>query len=461
MTSTSLLDPTRADHALRRRLRPLHVAVVLQGTMLWVPVEKLFMSEIGFTAASIGVMAAAYAAVVPLLEVPSGILADRWSRRGVLVVAAVAVALCALVGGLSHGVGTYIVSALFLGVFFAMYSGTLDSVVYDTVLEETGGGDGFERRIGRIRLLEGLSFAVSALAGGLIAGATSPRLTYFLTVPCAVLAVLALSRFREPRLHQAEERVPLSEHVRITLRAVTARASVLPIVAAGALGGVVLQMLFEFGPVWLVTLAVPAFVYGPYWAGLTGTLALGGAMAGRLRLEDRPGVVVGVTAAMLGATVTMAASHSLALVAAAQILCALLLVVVGIHVSQRLHDAVASNVRAGVASGVSTLTWLAFLPVALLFGAIANNYGVHTAAWLLTGLVLAAGASLLRLATPRGSAVELACDEVVELASDLVDGELTPAERAQVEEHRSRCPGCTRYLDQLRELRRVLASLGS
>ncbi len=460
MTSTSPLDPTRTDRALRQRLRPLHVAVVLQGTMLWVPVEKLFMSEIGFTAASIGVMAAAYAAVVPLLEVPSGILADRWSRRGVLVVAAGAVSLCALVGGLSHGVGTYIVSALFLGVFFAMYSGTLDSVVYDTVLEETADGAGFERRIGRVRLLEGLSFAVSALAGGLIAGATTPRLTYFLTVPCAVLAVVALSRFREPRLHQVEERVPLGEHVRITLRAVTARASVLPIVAAGALGGVVLQMLFEFGPVWLVTLAVPAFVYGPYWAGLTGTLALGGALAGRLRL-DRPGAVVAATAAMLVATVTMATSHSFALVTAAQIVCALLLVVIGIHVTQRLHDAVASNVRAGVASGVSTLTWLAFLPVALAFGWIANEYGVHTAAWLLTGLVLAAGASLFRLATSRGPGVELACVEVVELASGLVDGELTPAVQAQVEEHRRRCPGCTRYLDQLRELRRLLASLGS
>jgi hypothetical protein len=58
--------------ALRRRLLPLHVAVALQGFMLWVPVEKLFMNEIGFDAAAVGVMAAAYAAVVPLVEIPSG-----------------------------------------------------------------------------------------------------------------------------------------------------------------------------------------------------------------------------------------------------------------------------------------------------------------------------------------------------------------------------------------------------
>ena len=90
---------TRHDHnpaargPLQKRLRPLHLAAFLQGIGFWVPVEKLFMNEIGFDAASIGLMAAAYAAVVPILEVPSGILADRWSRRGVLMAASAALAL--------------------------------------------------------------------------------------------------------------------------------------------------------------------------------------------------------------------------------------------------------------------------------------------------------------------------------------------------------------------------------
>jgi uncharacterized membrane protein len=67
---------------LTRRLLPLQIGMALQGLILWVPIEKLFMTEIGFGAASVGTVAAAYAAVVPLLEVPSGILADR--RRGAL-----------------------------------------------------------------------------------------------------------------------------------------------------------------------------------------------------------------------------------------------------------------------------------------------------------------------------------------------------------------------------------------
>ncbi|HEY3004826.1 MAG TPA: MFS transporter, partial [Kribbellaceae bacterium] len=60
-----------APRTLGRRLVPLQVAVGLSGLGLWVPVEKLFMTQIGFTARSVAIMAAAYAAIVPLLEVPS------------------------------------------------------------------------------------------------------------------------------------------------------------------------------------------------------------------------------------------------------------------------------------------------------------------------------------------------------------------------------------------------------
>src|SRR5215207_7116174 len=93
--------------SLARRLLPLQIGVGLQGLILWVPVEKLFMSQIGFDAASVGIMAAAYAAVVPLLEVPSGILADRWSRSSIMVWASIALMASSLLGGLSTTVPMY------------------------------------------------------------------------------------------------------------------------------------------------------------------------------------------------------------------------------------------------------------------------------------------------------------------------------------------------------------------
>ena len=138
---TKVAAPPRT---LARRLLPLQIAIALQGLILWVPIEKLFMTQIGFDAASVGVMAAAYAAVVPLLEVPSGILADRWSRVWIMILGCVALMISSLIGGLSHSVIAYVIAAMVLGIYFAFSSGTVDSVVYDTVLEETGSNELYE-----------------------------------------------------------------------------------------------------------------------------------------------------------------------------------------------------------------------------------------------------------------------------------------------------------------------------
>src|SRR4051795_10469875 len=122
-TSAPAAQPV-ASTGIGRRLLPLQIGVALQNFLLWVPVEKMFMTEIGFDAAAIGLVAAVYAAVVPLLEVPFGVLADRWSRTGMLVLATIALAASALVGGLSNTPGMYAVSAVLLGVYFALESGT-------------------------------------------------------------------------------------------------------------------------------------------------------------------------------------------------------------------------------------------------------------------------------------------------------------------------------------------------
>jgi MFS family permease len=384
------------DATLRRRLLPLQLAVALQGFMLWVPVEKLFMNEIGFDAATVGVMAAAYAALVPLVEIPSGILADRWSRRGVLIVASTALMLTSLVGGLSNSVPLYIVSALFLAVYFAMYSGTMEAAVYDTLLEETGGSDGFERRIGRVRFVESATLVASSLAGGVLAGLTTPRLTYFLTVPFALASIVALSRFDEPRLHKSEESTSLRSHVAVTYRTITRRRELLPAVGLTVLTALMLQVIFEFGPLWLVASGTAPGLYGPFWAGLVSTLGLGGLLAGRVRL-NRPATVASTIAVLTLASWALTASRNLLVVTIAQFAVALVVVTMSIYVSRVLHDAVPSTIRSGVVSGVGALSWVTFLPFSLLFGEISKNYGVDTAAWMITGVAVLTAAVLVKV----------------------------------------------------------------
>ena len=182
LTTHQSLAP-QSQTLLTRRLLPLYIAAFSQGLVLWAPIEKVFLRSLGFDQAALGLMAACYSSLIPLLDLFSGLLADRWSRKGVLMLASVAAMLNALLGGLSHDVPTYLVSTLFFGVEVALVSGTYESILYDTLLEHTGQSREFEQRLGQLRLLSSLALLIGALAGGLVATLLSPRLAYFATIP--------------------------------------------------------------------------------------------------------------------------------------------------------------------------------------------------------------------------------------------------------------------------------------
>ena len=45
---------------------------------------------------------------------------------------------------------------------------------------------------------------------------------------------------------------------------------------------------------------------------------------------------------------------------------------------------------------------------------------------------------------------DLTCQELVELVTDYLEDALAPADRARFEAHLAGCPGCDRYVDQMR-----------
>jgi MFS family permease len=367
--------------------------------LFWLPVEKLFMTEIGFDAATVGVIAAVYAAVVPLLEVPFGVLADRWSRTGVLVLATLALAAGTLVGGLSNDPAMYAVAAVLLGVYFALESGTVDSIIYDTLVEETGSGEAYERWLGRFHAIEATTLVISSVLGGVLAATYSPRFTYFATAPIVASAAIAFLCCREPTLHRATERVPYRRQAATTLRALTGTGALRRVVLLAALTAIAAQVLFEFGPLWLVSVHAPSSLYGPYWAALVSTIGVGAWLASRVGFGSQ-WVRVTVGGSAVFAALLLVTFSSLSVVIAMQIVVALVAAMVGVRASFLLHEAVVAGIRAGVSSGAGTLAWIAFVPLSLLFGRLSREHGVHTAGWLLVLITTALAVLVQRLPAP-------------------------------------------------------------
>ena len=329
----------------------------LQGCMLWVPVEKLFQTRdrlrrrVDRTDGR-----RPCAAVVPLLEVPTGILADRWSRTGILIMSSAAAAASALVRGPETATTRHaIVAAMILGVYFRHELRTVDSVVYDTVMEEAGSAATCTGRwIGRVRIVESAAFASSALLGGLIAGWTTPRVTLH-----AHRSRRAGLRRRVPSFPRAAAGTAppsgsaLRQHVATTIGAMTSRP---PGTADAAHRRAHRSLLSQ--AVFRVRAAVAGRALdapdGRLWPVL-GPAAwpcagLGGRLAGKLDLQARPDGHRPRRPAGRRSRSCLAASHALLVVALAHRLSwlALSLAIVGIHAGRAAaRRAVPPTIRAG------------------------------------------------------------------------------------------------------------------
>jgi len=367
MSSTPVAQP------VKKRLRPLYATGFIHSFVLWYSIEKLFMRSVGLNDYLITIATLVYIVVMMTANIPLGVLADRWSRKGVLYLATCALIGSSLVCGLSHGLAGYVTGISVWGLFYAAYAGTYDSAIYDVVLEETGSADAFERCYGRVQMFEATAFITSALFSAVIAR-YSLRLEYFLTVPFTCCAFATLRRFREPGLHRTVPRPRLVAHVGQLVRGATG-GRVGWIVVALVANCVVMRLLIEFYQLWYLGLALPVIWYGPSCALMYSGAWSGGALANWLR-GGRLVLVAGLGTLAIACGLF---AQDARVVVGAQVATIFGVTVLNIVLTRYLHDQMPSTIRAGASSVVSTIGYGVFVPTALAFGLFTRGHGIFAA----------------------------------------------------------------------------------
>lgn len=353
------------------------------------PLYALLFTDHGLSEAQISGLFALWSIASVVAEVPAGALADRWSRRGVVVLAGVLQAVAFAVWTAAPGYAAFAAGFLIWGLSGALVSGASEALVYDG-LAGLGAADSYARVNGWMVSAELLvqvptAFAASALfalGGYTLVGWVSAGV-------CLAAAALALRFPEAPRTADDEDDVPLLEGVRGALRPALRWA----VLAAALVGG--LDAVEEYFPVlasdWgVATSAVPVAVLCIALAGAAGA-ALGG-RAERLPSAWLLGALV-AAAACLAAAAVWARPAALIVVAVFYGLYLAVLVVVEARLQARItgpHRATITSV-AGVGIELSAL---------LVFAAWAVGGAVAVAVLVLTVVpVVRAG---LRVGAPAG-----------------------------------------------------------
>ena len=182
------------------QMQKVYISHVLTGLVFWYGIEKLFMQSIGINAFGIGLVSVLTLIITLFFDIPSGILADKWSRKGTLILSAISLATSSFILGTSNNLSMYLLGAVFYGFYIVCTSGTYQAVIYDSLKEEGRAGD-FSKVFGRAHALFLVSAGVANIFSGFLASALDFRFTFYITIVSCLLNILILLSLHEPKIY--------------------------------------------------------------------------------------------------------------------------------------------------------------------------------------------------------------------------------------------------------------------
>ncbi|WP_448625971.1 MFS transporter [Geodermatophilus sp. URMC 64] len=254
------------------------------------PIYALLFVDAGLSEAAVSALFAVWSVSALLAEVPTGALADRWSRRGALVLASLLEAACFALWTAVPTAASFAVGFALWGVGGALASGAAEALVYEG-LDAAGASPAYARVsgwMGAAGLVVQVPTAFAATA--LFALGGYPLVGWASVAACLVTAVLA-TRFPEPpRRHDGDGAAEVAGFLRTLWGGVTeaARRPGLRaiVVAAALLGGI--DGVEEYWPLMAGAWGVPPTAVALATLAVPLAGGVGAALAGRAeRLPTR------------------------------------------------------------------------------------------------------------------------------------------------------------------------------
>lgn len=369
---------------ITRRFRPLYAAAFFQAVIFWFSIEKLFLSNIGLDDRAIALSIIIFSAVNLVSDLPIGILADRWSRTGVLMLSSAAMAIASLAGALSDGFWPYVVTLVFAGFAMASSAGVFDTIVYDTLKEQSISSSKFNAYYARLRFYDGLALIFGSFASAVIVNFMGLPAAYYLTIPFSLASIIFLFIFKEPKEHHRTEKTALKLHIGETIKAVSHNKQVLIVGLNLIVASVISSLILGFGQLWFIALSLPLILYGPFDGLLLSSFSIGGYLREKVH-SQRVYFILAAACVIAGLALFIRQPF---VVVAAQAVILISLVFYTISLEELLHHNLSSKVRAGGASVVSTAGTAVFLIVAYLVGVLSDQKSIFDAAWVILGLII-------------------------------------------------------------------------
>jgi len=173
---------------------------------LYVHALALLLLARGLTLVQISLIESIMIFTIFVMEVPTGLLADRVGRKWSIFASTVLLASAEFIFIFARTFEWYVVIALLTGTGFAFASGAIEALVYDSLPPENR-EEAMKRAMGRLNSWGQIAFVIAPLIGGLIIGDAAvenfiPAIT--LTVAALLIGALVCLTLHEPAVDTSE-----------------------------------------------------------------------------------------------------------------------------------------------------------------------------------------------------------------------------------------------------------------
>jgi len=352
-------------------------------------IERLFWQARGVGVQGVVWSEIIYALTVTLLEIPSGVLADRFGRKRMLLICGVLDVAEFVILLFARDFWAFGLVSFLAGVGKALSSGSGNALLYDSLLAE-GRQENFEKLLGRLSAIDFAGTVAAALSGGVLANWFGFEFNYIVSACGMAAAFLVILTLKEPPMAaRPEEEKNSLQYTKQALKLFRAEPLILLYCLTGAVLGACMIYLDEFWQLIMEGVGVPVLFFGAVGAGVYLCRIPGNLLAYRLkgRFSYR---------AILTVIVLVNAAGYLAVFLTRSVLCLIPMAVMSLAagvtdplVEGYLHHRAESGVRATTESFVSLGLRVLSMPAGLMFGLASERFSIF-AGFLPLALVCAA-----------------------------------------------------------------------
>ncbi|MBR6838152.1 MAG: MFS transporter, partial [Alphaproteobacteria bacterium] len=250
--------------SVKRGLRLLKLGWFCHNFMLILPVIVLVYTQKGITVGDFFLIQGLFRIAAVLFEIPSGYMSDVFSRRRILIYAAVVATLGFATVAMAHGFWGIMLGEGLLGVSSALFSGTLEAYTYD-LLKRTNSQKDFLREYGSVNTFGDVAAFVGTLLGGMLYAGVGGEMLLWIETSIAAIAIFAY--LFVPELTEIKRvvnhKTAVADAIGITWKTIKNPKLRNLIIFPSIFGAFTIMLLWIMQPI-MQTAAVPVSLFGFY-----------------------------------------------------------------------------------------------------------------------------------------------------------------------------------------------------